>query len=137
MGEHGAGTVLFKFVLIGLGESTAELGVEAEVGLQTTGLLGQSYTLTSLTLVPMPGGLTYSHGLASHSRVAYEVSYCTYDLLASVLWKQPFRGELDGSCQNRRADIVAQCYRRRFFPISTSVMSMSSWYSHPWVVTRS
>jgi hypothetical protein len=56
MGENGDGTVLFKFLLMGLGETISELTVDAEFGLEKPGVLGQSYKLKGLTLVPLPGG---------------------------------------------------------------------------------
>ncbi|MHB9287355.1 hypothetical protein ACKVMT_09995 [Halobacteriales archaeon Cl-PHB] len=58
MGEYGGGTVLFKFLLLGVGNAISEVEVDAEMGLSGTGLLSNKYTLKGLTLVPLPGGRT-------------------------------------------------------------------------------
>lgn len=58
MGENGDGTVLFKFLLLGVTDTISELAVDAEVGLAERGMLSKEYTLKGSTLVPLPGGTT-------------------------------------------------------------------------------
>ncbi|WP_436902909.1 hypothetical protein [Halovenus halobia] len=58
MGTSGDGTVLFKFLLLGVGDATSEVEVDAEIGLSETGMLSNEYTLKGLTLVSLPGGKT-------------------------------------------------------------------------------
>lgn len=56
MGEQGDGNMVFQFLLTGLGDTTSELAIDTEVGLAETGMLGQAYTLSGRTLVPLPAG---------------------------------------------------------------------------------
>jgi len=56
LGKNGDGTVLFKFLLLGVGDAISEVEVDAEIGMSEKGMLGNEYTLKGLTLVPLPGG---------------------------------------------------------------------------------
>lgn len=54
LGAQGDGTVVFQFLLTGLGDSTAELDLDATIDATTRGLFGREYTLTGRALVPLP-----------------------------------------------------------------------------------